>query len=202
MLKKSEGTAIFREIKDKPTTHLEIELAAELEKDHTNFLVQNESLKAVWSCLKSAKLLYYELIEYHRSIFASLYEANGTGKEKFMRFQIEWHRYCSIFLLPKDVPINIMIQDNLSQDFSKIQKAWFSFCEASSPTDWAPCNKVMIMISSAIYSVLLKYVHNTTTLSVVTDPASQLEDSDDVYFRFGGAAICEMLYVHYKLIKK
>uniref|UniRef100_A0A1X7VSX5 Uncharacterized protein n=1 Tax=Amphimedon queenslandica TaxID=400682 RepID=A0A1X7VSX5_AMPQE len=53
-----------------------------------------------------------------------------------------------------------------------------------------------------IYSVLLQYVDNTTMLSVVTDPASQLEDSDDVYFRFRGAAICEMLHVHDKLIKK
>ena len=203
MLKKSERTAIVRNIKDKATTDLAIELAAELDKDHTRFLAQNESLNTLWSSLKSANLLYHDLIEYHRSIFASLYEANGTGKEKYMRFQIEWYRYCSIFLLPTDVPINTIILDNLSQDLSKIQKAWFSFCEANSPTNWAPCNKIMIMFSSAIYSVLLKTVHDTTTQSVVTNPASvQLEDSDDVYFRFGGAAICEMLHVRYKQIKK
>ena len=33
--------------------------------------------------------------------FANLYKSCDKGKDKYLNFQLEWHRYCSAYLLAK-----------------------------------------------------------------------------------------------------
>ena len=53
----------------------------------------------------------------------------------------------------------------------------------------------MMTLSSVVYSALLEHVSNHhSTPSIETEsPVETVIDGDDVYYRFGGAALCEML---------
>jgi len=64
-------------------------------------------------------------------------------------------------------------------------------------------------LSFAVYDVLLWWVESyQERLNTSVDTSSDLNctssdlDGEDVYFRFGGAAICEMLKLRYKEIKE
>jgi len=62
----------------------------------------------------------------------------------------------------------------------------------------------MMTISSTIYRVLLERVKSfqeslTATNAIAT--ASEYTDGDDIYYQFGGAAICDMLKLHYNQIR-
>ena len=43
-----------------------------------------------------------ELLRTLAGLFASLYKSCDKGKDKYMKFQLEWHQCCSVFLLPPD----------------------------------------------------------------------------------------------------
>ena len=64
------------------------------------------------------------------------------------------------------------------------------------------CKKVMVLLSSSAYKVLLDYVHTHSTSHDCETQSAIQEDGDDVhvYYRFGGAALCEMLHLRYKTI--
>uniref|UniRef100_A0A1X7VVJ4 Uncharacterized protein n=1 Tax=Amphimedon queenslandica TaxID=400682 RepID=A0A1X7VVJ4_AMPQE len=81
---------------------------------------------------------------------------------------------------------------------TRIEAQWMTFCQASQTSDL--CNKLMIILSSSLYTCLLS--HSTLTCSVPHAPVSQqTKDGDDVYYHFGGAAICEMLHLRYRTLK-
>lgn len=56
------------------------------------------------------------LLQYHQKTFVILYEANATGKDKSISFQLQWHKHCSILLLPKE--------NNIQCIFSPPTKKW------------------------------------------------------------------------------
>ena len=67
----------------------------------------------------------------------------------------------------------------------------------------------MITLSSAVYEQLLECTekfqrslscHNESLSTTPSPPV--VTDGDDVHFRFGGGAICEMLHLRYKQIKE
>ena len=62
----------------------------------------------------------------------------------------------------------------------------------------------MISASSAIYAVLLERAREYQTSLLSESESSKISvgvEGDDVYFRFGGAALCDMLHLHYKQIR-
>ena len=56
----------------------------------------------------------------------------------------------------------------------------------------------MIKLSSTIYNSSIEHIASKNKDNACT--AISL-DGDDVYYRFGGATLCEMLHVQYKIIK-
>ena len=146
--------------------------------------------------------LLNSLIEYHRNVFLDLYNKCSTGKEKYLRLQLEWHAQCSVFLLPKDLPAQCVLPDLKDDEaICAIRTLWQEFCD-SYPFDM--CNKLMILFSSIMYKILLDRVHSfstSTCSSQETDP-SPCVNEDDIYYRFGGATISAMLKVRYKKHKK
>ena len=63
----------------------------------------------------------------------------------------------------------------------------------------------MMLVSSAIYKLLLDYSINFQDLlqkaDVCSSSLSTEPHTDDVYYCFGGAAICDMLHLRYKQLK-
>ena len=82
----------------------------------------------------------------------------------------------------------------------EVRQLWLSFCETY--LDLTLCNKAMILLSSCVYNVLLDHIHSQTMKSLdINSTVTQYNDGEDVYFRFGGAAISDMLHLRYRNIK-
>lgn len=103
------------------------------------------------------KSLLNDLIEHHRTVFLRLHSECSTGKNKFLIFQLDWHANCSILLLPKDIPAQCVLPDLDDESVDNIRKLWQEFCESHSSTD---CQKLMILLSSAMYKILLEKQHH------------------------------------------
>lgn len=79
--------------------------------------------------LKNTSLLL-SLIKHHRDTFINLYRQNNKGKDKHLHFQLEWHRHCSVFLLPKDSTINCVFPDKeIHKGVHKMRETWQHFCD-------------------------------------------------------------------------
>ena len=157
-------------------------------------------LREILNGLLQNKQLLTSLVEYHRTTFTNLYVKHSTGKEKYLHFQLDWHTYCSVFLLPKELSIDHIFPsspDNVSE-INDVRHSWLSFCDAYS-SEQGNCNKVMILLSSALYNMLLQQVHTCTQVSTIVSTASY--DSHDVYVRFGGATLASMLRLRYRNIR-
>ena len=66
------------------------------------------------------------LLQYHQKMFVILYEANATGKDKFISFQLQWHKHCSILLLPKEHNIQCIFSPP-TKEMVIVCQVWFDF---------------------------------------------------------------------------
>ena len=60
-------------------------------------------------------------------------------------------------------------------------------------------NPLMVTLSSTVYNTLIEHVASKNKENDASTTMSF--DGDDVYYRFGGAALCDMLHLRYKQIK-
>ena len=101
--------------------------------------------------------LLKSVILYHQDVFTSCYNDSSAGKEKYLRFQLEWHNHCSVFLLPKKYDTSSILRSS-SDKVDELRNEWLKFCDSYS---FDSCCKVMIMLTSGIYDMLLAKVHQT-----------------------------------------
>ncbi len=66
--------------------------------------------------LLADKSLMELLIAYHQPTFVELFDKFHQGKDKYLRFQVEWYNHCSFFLTPR--------QEN---EVCEAKIAWTSF---------------------------------------------------------------------------
>lgn len=132
-----------------------------------------------------------------------MYTQHSIGKDKYLYFQLDWHKYCSVFLLPKESNVGCVFDSppkNL-REIESVRQLWLNFCDGYQ--EQINCNKVMILLTSAVYNVLLEQVHTCNTLDCSdANSPTECRDGDDVYARFGGATLCSMLHLRYKDIKR
>jgi len=108
---------------------------------------------------------------------------------------------CCDYILSKEHDLAVLIIKDLPE--CGISNTRDSFCL----TNDAPVldnNLVMMTISSTIYRMLLECVKSFQDFLTAIDAiatTSEYTDGDDVYYRFGGAAICDMLKLHYDQIR-
>ena len=84
---------------------------------------------------------------------ANIDEGNGTGKDKYISFQLQWHEYCSILLLPKHLPIQCVISPPTITMETTCQ-LWLDLC-STSRNDEEKRKKFMILFSSAIWCAVV-----------------------------------------------
>ena len=63
-------------------------------------IIESSAKKEFWTCLQSSEHRVIELLHTLASLVALLYKACDKGKDKYMKFQLEWYQCCSVFLLP------------------------------------------------------------------------------------------------------
>ena len=147
-----------------------------------------------------------DILAHHRKTFAELYLQCKKGVDPFLRFQLQWHQQCSAYLLARSYPLSaINMNETLEHSLVTTRMQWLDFCEANS-VPVPESNAVMMAVSSAIYELMLERardIKNSLSGEIVALPAAVTNavDGDDVYLRFGGAALCDMLHLHYKQIK-
>ena len=198
MLNKTTRNVIIKSIRDIPLDTIVKQVKVQLYKE--KLFYNKETYTKILDELVSSTSIFHSLIEHHRTTFITVYGQNATGKEKYLRFQMEWHSQCSIFLLPKDKDIDCIISEP-SKLLGDIRGTWLKFCDKYL-SELELCNKIMILLSSSVYTILLDHVHSCTHVSQSTSAVPQVVDGDDVYYRFGGAVLSDMLHLRCKTIRK
>ena len=124
--------------------------------------------------------------------FIELYAKCDKGKEKYGRFQVEWHQSCSKFLLPIVEQKHVRLSDSPAPE-----QLWLAITSSFSRK---VCNPVMIAMASAVYGYMLQQAR----LLVKDDEecsTSIRSEPDEVYLRFGGGALASMFTGRYKDMK-
>jgi len=148
-----------------------------------------------------------EITSQHRNSFAVLYGECKQQKNAFMQFQLQYQYHCSAFILEeKHTLAAIKLNEASHPALVAARKTWLEFCKKCN-LPVPESNPIMIAMSSRAYSYLLNQVsiyQETLTDETPSDMAETMpvgEDGDDVYYRFGGGAICSMLKLRYKELK-
>ena len=110
-------------------------------------------------------------------------------------------------MLGRSYPIALInLEKGAEASVASLRSQWLEFYESNGLFD-LESKKVMIPITSAVYELMLErtecFQRNLNPDSSGASSASTCRSTDgnDVYFRFGGAALCDMLHQHYKVIK-
>ena len=122
----------------------------------------------------------------------------SNRKDKYCRFQLEWHKQCSLLL--KD-EVDQGGQKELSQP--RIHQRWLGYCEGSRVAKEV-YNPVLIAVYSAVFDYLMQKVakHQKKEQADGDHQTPLLEDQEEgVYYRFGGAALVAMLHLRYDQLK-
>ena len=143
-----------------------------------------------------------ERVLHHRKCFSLLYTECKKEPDSMLKFQLRWHKHCSTFLLSQSYSLATIGFEELPQcPVGPLRQVWIDFCNSNN-VPIPESNSIMISLSSVIYNFLLEHVatyQQGLTASSLSGISEQ--DSDDVYFRFGGAALCDMLHLHYQKIR-
>ena len=179
-------------------------ILAEAVKDDLKQQLLADNFKNLIEALCHNEHLLTTITSCHRKLFSQLYMDCKKMPDPMLNFQICWFNQCSAFLLSEEHNIAVINLKELPDcNISDTRDAWLHFCSANG-TPVPESNPVMMTITATIYRVLLERVMSfqeslTATNTVAT--AREYTDGDDVYYRFGGAAICDMLKLHYKQIR-
>lgn len=193
MLKKVERDEIVKAIKGLSQDDIAQKVALQLRES-------NHTLKIIDDLVGDA-VLFRSIIDCHTTTFVQLYEENSMGKEKYLKFQIEWHNRCSVFLLPEGSSLDSVIKNTcFITSIRSIHSSWLSFCKMYPDTEFQVCCNIMINLSSCVYSMLLDIVHSRTKTNTI-QVHKQGSDKDDVYYRFGGSVLSNMHHSRYKAIR-
>ena len=153
--------------------------------------------------------LVEDILKNHQKHFGELYLKCKQEVDSYLQFQLQWQQYCSAFLLSRAYPLSaINLDGSAEQAVSAIRMKWLEFydrCGMPVPES----NPVMIVISSAVYDLLLEHAerfqkkvsdNGDTMNKSLQSPV--VKDGEDVHLWIGGAAICTMLHLHYQQIKE
>ena len=142
------------------------------------------------------------LAEHWHQIFVKLYGDCSTMKEKYLQFQIKWHRHCSYFLVEKNAELSLIglhPADPSAEAVVSVRSQWNKLCVANC-LQRSDAKIFMILFCGCLYDELLRQCHRIIEPDI---QASELcsEDSEDVYYRFGESTLRNMLHDRYTKIK-
>ena len=87
-----------------------------------------------------------------------MYVSSKKQKDAFLQFQIDWFKYCSVFLLSEEFSLQDIDYHELSEhEVNALRSTWLEFAK----TNGVPvphCNKVTMIVSSTVYNFLLDHV--------------------------------------------
>ena len=162
----------------------------------------NDSLKNFCDSITPATLVFFT--QHLKESFVSLYNECSTLKERYFQFQLKWHNYCSYFLVSNNrelTDLGLHPADPLAVNVVTVRAEWNKVCKSCSVgSDTA--KTFLISFFSSVYNELLRQCQVAINPPTPIPATSTMnEDSDDVYYRFGGGAIADMLKLRYEKMK-
>ena len=163
--------------------------------------LSNEHLKVFCEGLPVNDVEFFT--EHLKGRFVTLYEECATISDRYLKFQLKWHHHCSYFLVDcnRDLSlIGLHPSDPIAVDVVSVRSQWsrlavqYSLQKEESKT-------FLTLYCGNVYNELLHRCHSVIETSSQPDVQSTSVDSDDVYYRFGGAGISSMLHSRYARIK-
>ena len=130
-----------------------------------SYCIEGTHILATTLCCEGQTLT--DIVEYHHNLFVELYgQCNKVRKNSFVQIQIDWKKYCSAFLLEDDLSLQTIgvVEDHSVSD---IRQVWLEFCAANN-TSVPINNRVMIIISSGVYTTLLEHASKLSISSIET----------------------------------
>lgn len=181
-------------------------LVAVLEKVESELHIVHFGCRAeFWEKFKVTNL-FAKICIILRDIYINTYSEFQKGKSKFLQFQLEWYKRCSLLLQESIGSTTISPQQSCISEWIVFR----SDCiKQLKDNNFFHSNSVMIAVQSAVYNYLnSKVIQATPTVEVESGTvipngrvsSGQECESEDVYFRFGGAALAEMLRIRYRTI--
>ena len=207
-LVKSEKTRIVLSLRDLSVDDILSHVVSEVSS--LCHIKSNPDKAKFWDQFKaSGELVVHAFAHHLRDTFAKLYETCGTGKDKFLQFQLQWHHECSVFLLADANLAEIGFDPSVNIETAKLHDRWLGYCHGTSVATEIR-NDVMISFCAEVYKYLLH--HCTSVQEAISTEVSQanansdgqsstatmITDSDSVYYRFCGGALASMLHARYK----
>ena len=160
-------------------------------ENHVHLFKDRDTL---WSVLRLQESLLTTIFRGLVEIFIHVFKSCEKGKDKYSRFQLEWHKHCSTLLTEN-------VDEASMKELSQIHQRWLGFCEGSRITKDG-YNPVMISICAVVYDYLMQQILEEQKAKPNETSMCIQQDSDDVYFRFGGAALASMLHLRYDDLKR
>ena len=188
LLKKGEREEILKMLSGLQETGVAQAVVSAVSSEHHMRIFKDRG--DLWELLKSDQL-FMGLVKQLVLLFVRIYQLCQTGKDKYSRFQVEWHKQCSSLL-----------QDQcLQKELLEIHQQWLSYC-AKCEADRAVSNPIMVAVCSAVFDYLMSKINQHQKEKAKTsDPILLPEQEKGVYYRFGGAALSSMLHQRYNKLK-
>ena len=149
-LKKDEKKALLDMLDDLASNCFDV-VAAVIDivskEDHIHVYKEREKL---WSSLQGAQSLMSTLVKGLAELFIRVYKSCQTGKDKYCRFQLEWHKQCSMLLMDQ-------VDQGSHKDLSQMHQRWLGYCEGSGVAKEV-YNPVLVAMYSAVFDYLMQKV--------------------------------------------
>ena len=155
-----------------------------------------------WETMKVSNMVM-TLCESLKALYESIYTKCSKGKEKHARFQFEWYQQCGYMLVEE---VAAFPADKVDGSISSVIPKWIEFRRNQlHACHMYHANAVLIAVQGATFNHLAhtaaehmsSVAAENDTQSSSQQPASE---PDEVYYKFGGAAIAEMLKKRYRSI--
>lgn len=135
--------------------------------------------------------VFADVVAHLQNAFVEVYRACDKGRDKFLRFQLEWYTRCSSTLL-------------VESDTCCIHESWKSYRDQSgvAVSVWNP---VIVSVCACVYDFMMKVLseklHMEHPQSSACTSTSIPDEPEEVYYRFCGAALASMLHTRYEKVK-
>lgn len=188
-LRKKEKEALGASISESDQASLSAAVLQEVDrKYHLQVYPERSEL---WEKLKISDS-FFLICECLKKLYVDTYESCSTGADKYAKFQLKWYQECSSMLFANTC------SDKCHPCLSEATKKWTQFLQANGASHYHS-STIMISIQGAVFEQLAKEVSKEIPcVSDTNTPHCLSDEREDVYYRFGGGAIAEMLHNRYK----
>ena len=193
--KKAKGKMLLKSERERITDALlKLECETVIEKVREDMKSQLHlqafySRQEFWMELSRSDV-FANVVAHLQNAFVDVYKACDKGKDKFLRFQLEWYARCSSTLLAEG-----------ESDTSGVHESWKCYRDRSGVTV-SVWNPVMVSVCACMYDHMMKTLAEKLKLEHQESPSTCTPDEpDEVYYRFCGGALASMLHTRYEKIK-